>query len=254
MKTFFKKSCKISQKNGLLGLFFILSFSASAQYRKVQETYPTTRGMVRYRPVGVQMGFKLSPFISGNRLESRGNYNSFDNNGAVVRMSLGPIADIFFSEKYAFSTGLWYTVKGVHVRNSTSFLQDLTPPGTATSSLYNLQYLQIPLTFKLLTNEVADRLRLFMQFGGVADIKLAEKAINAPINALYIYNESKNRSRAFGFGDFNLLLAGGGEYALSGSDALVFGISYQRGLINIYRDNDLSIKNNCFFLDLAYKF
>ncbi len=210
--------------------------------------------MVRYRPVGVQMGFKLSPFISGSRMESRGIYNSFDSNGAVVRMSLGPIADIFFSEKYAFSTGLWYTVKGVNVRNSSSFLKDLTPPGSATSSLYNLQYLQIPLTFKLLTNEVADRMRLFMQFGGVADIKLAEKPINAPINALYIYNESQDRTRAFGFGDFNLLLAGGGEYALSGSDALVFGLSYQRGLLNIYRGRDLSIKNNCFFLDLAYKF
>ncbi|PQA54063.1 porin family protein [Siphonobacter curvatus] len=254
MKKTFKKSSKITQKNLLLGLLFTLSFTATAQYRPVREKYREDRGLVRYRPTGVQMGFKVSPFISGHRIESAGEYSSFDNNGAGVRLSLGPIADFFFTDKYAFSTGLWYTVKRVNVRNSATFLSNLTPPGSATTSQFNLQYLQLPVTFKLLTNEVADRLRLFVQFGGVADLKLSEKPINRPLNALFLYNDSKDRSRSFGFGDVNLLLAGGGEYALSGSDALVFGLSYQRGLVNIYRDRDLSIKSNCFFLDLAYKF
>lgn len=250
MKKTFKKSCKIRQKIVLSGVLLLVSFIGHAQDAGLDDR----RGLIRYHGSRIQMGFRFSPFISGHSVEGVNQYSSFENNGSGARVSLGPVADIFFAEKYAFSTGLWYTVKRVNLRSAKSFVGDVTPPTSATTSTYNLQYLQIPLTFKMFTNEVADRLRIYVQFGALADIKLAEKPINRPLNALYLYNASKGRTRAFSFGDLDLLLAAGGEYALAGSDALFFGLSYQRGLTNVSRAGDLSIKYNCVFLDLGYKF
>ncbi|MFT4033547.1 MAG: outer membrane beta-barrel protein [Siphonobacter sp.] len=240
------------KKNVLLGVLLLLSFFTNAQYSLVNET---RTGYVRYQNYSnIRMSFRFSPFVSGNRVEGVNTFSSFDSNGSGMRLSLGPVADFFFADKYAFSTGLWYTVKSVQLRNGSSFLANITPSSTATSSTYNLQFLQVPISFKLHTNDVSDRVRLYMQFGLIGNIKLSEKPINRSINALYLYKESQNYSRVFDVGGFDLLLGTGAEYGLTGGDALTFGLSYQRGLTNIYRNNDLSIKTNCFFLDLGYKF
>nr|GFD43164.1 hypothetical protein [Tanacetum cinerariifolium] len=72
--------------------------------------------------------------------------------------------DYFFGENYAFNTGLFLTGKG----GTISYTEQLNfRPGTArVEQKIAMQYLELPLTVKLFTNEVAPDTRLYFQVGG----------------------------------------------------------------------------------------
>src|SRR4028119_466682 len=87
------------KKIALLALFFFLSFTGFSQSP-------------------VKLGLRFAPNISFNSVNSEGRLNNISNDGAAVRFSAGPIADFFFADNYAFSTGLWYTVKRAAIAGS----------------------------------------------------------------------------------------------------------------------------------------
>ncbi|MCU0470737.1 MAG: hypothetical protein MUF58_19295 [Arcicella sp.] len=216
----------------------------------------------------LKMGFRFSPGIVINYVDAAKNFKTFASDGANVRLSLGPIADFYITDKYAFSTGLWYTVKSVNYTMHSSFYDNelfkanpLTPDEVrGTGANFNLQYLQLPLTMKIFSDRILDDTPVFLQFGGTFDLKIAEKALDKTRNALFQYQERLPSSQSiFGFGDVGLLLGIGGEKPLSrnGGDAFFFGIQYQRGLVEINRERtfgDLVTKNGAFYLDFGVKF
>jgi hypothetical protein len=60
----------------------------------------------------IEMSIRVAPSLNLNTAEGTGSYAGFQDNGAGVRMSVGPTLDyFFFKDRYAFSTGLWYTIK-----------------------------------------------------------------------------------------------------------------------------------------------
>jgi hypothetical protein len=79
-----------------------------------------------------------------------------------INMTVGPVADFYFAQKYAFSTGLWYTVKGVSYNIYNSFYDTdvfVQKPLTkdeikANAAEFNLQYLQIPVSLKIFSDQV----------------------------------------------------------------------------------------------------
>jgi hypothetical protein len=232
--------------NAFFLLFSLLAFRVDAQY---------------YR---LQMGFKLSGNLVDNTVDGTRKFANFTDNGINGRLSLGPIADVFFNDRYAFSTGLWYTIKSVDVVVTKKFLNEnfVNNPNVNIKDLsaisdYNLQYLQIPITMKLLTSEVFYKGRAYVQFGGTIDMKVAEKPINRNSNAMFQYTDSlPDRPSLFAFGDVGLLLGGGVEYQTRGSEAWVFGVTYHRGLTEITKSDfvDLAVKNSYFGFDVGYKF
>ncbi len=215
----------------------------------------------------MKMGFKLSPGFIINYVESSKGFRGFNSNGANVRLSLGPVVDLYMAEKYAFSTGLWYTVKSVNYSMHRSFYDNelfKTTPLTSdeaigTEANFNLQYLQVPITFKIFSDRILQDTPLFLQFGGTLDLKINEKALDKTRNPIFQYQERLASSQSvFGFGDVGLLLGIGAEKPLSnGGDVFFFGLQYQRGLIEINRERtfgDLITKNGGFYLDFGVKF
>ncbi|MES2518784.1 MAG: hypothetical protein V4585_11790 [Bacteroidota bacterium] len=257
------------KNNVLLTLFILLiGFEGfSQQYNSDANYGGSYRGGFFNSFYKIKMGFKFSPGIMINYVDASKNFKGFDSNGANVRLSLGPIADFYITDKYAFSTGLWYTVKSVNYSMHGSFYDNdlfkTTPLTTdelrGTEANFNLQYLQIPLTMKIFSDKILDDTPLYLQFGGTLDLKIAEKALDKTRNALFQYQERLASSQSiFGFGDVGLLLGIGGEKPLSrGGDAFFFGIQYQRGLVEINRSRtfgDLITKNGAFYLDFGVKF
>ncbi len=215
----------------------------------------------------MKMGFKFSPGLIINYVESSKNFKGFESTGGNIRLSLGPVVDFYMSEKYAFSTGLWYTVKSVNYTMHRTFYDNelfkstpLTPDeAIGTESNFNLQYLQLPITFKIFSDKILDDTPLYLQFGGTLDLKIAEKALDKTRNPIFQYQERLASSQSvFGFGDIGLLVGIGAEKPLSrGGDVFFFGIQYQRGLIEVNRDKtfgDLITKNGAFYLDFGVKF
>ena len=258
------------KKNVFIALFILWSgFGAFSQRYNSKANYGGVDGGRGFLGnfYKMKMGFKLSPGFIINYVDATKSFKGFNSNGTNVRLSLGPVADFYMSEKYAFSTGLWYTVKSVNYSMHGSFYDnDLfkTIPLTVdevrgTEANFNLQYLQLPLTMKIFSDNIVDRTSVFLQFGGTLDLKINEKALDKTRNPLFQYQERLASSQSvFGFGDVGLLLGIGAEKPLSnGGDVFFFGIQYQRGLVEINRDKtfgDLITKNGAFYLDFGVKF
>lgn len=203
----------------------------------------------------IEMSIRFAPSLDINTAEGTGNYTGFRSNGVGARMSVGPTLDyFFFKNRYAFSTGLWYTVKRSGFQMPGTFGQTVWNPGAPEKeSVYNLQYLQLPVTVKLFANNIGPNMRLYIQTGGLLSLKLAEHALDQSRNGLY-QAESGGDRRQYGFGDVEMLLGTGIQYKINQNNAFNIGMSYQRGLINVARGSQLVSKNRIVALDLGFKF
>jgi len=204
----------------------------------------------------VEMSLRVAPSLLLNTAEGAGEYAGFAPNGAGVRLSVGPTLDyFFFKDRYAFSSGLWYTIKRSGYQIPGSYGTGRWIPGASMKeSVYNLQYLQIPASVKMFANNLFPAMRLYVQTGGVLDIKLAEKPQNVGLNRLHEVAEQNGSRRQYSRGDLGLLLGAGVQYRLNGSQALNLGISYQRGLTDVARGRDLVSHNRVAALELGLKF
>lgn len=168
----------------------------------------------------VRFGFKAAPNISFNRIDAEADNTDFNTDGVGLRFQLGPIFDFEFKENHYFSTGLIFTSK------RSAFIADSTG---ATPSNYNEdyspQYLQIPLTLKLFTEEIGLDKKIYFQFGGTIDFMTNSEG------------EPENIVESFRFIDLNSLLAIGLEYGIGINTKVFGGLIYQRGLLNVIKDN-----------------
>lgn len=192
----------------------------------------------------VKLGLKFSPLLSLNQVELISDTLDMENASSTARFSLGLIVDKPFSDTYYFSTGLIIMPKRVSI----NILPENGGTTPNTFEAYNLQYLQIPLTLKLYTNEIQPDLSIFFQVGGSFEIKVDDR----PKDEDYILIEKFNPF------DIGAMLGTGAEYRIGINTILFGGFSYQQGLINVVNeaknDLDLTIKNSVITLDLGVKF
>lgn len=193
-----------------------------------------------------KIGIKFAPTLSANRVTSEGPGYSVNSNGVGGRFIFGPIFDIFIAENYYFNTGLLYAPKriGIEIINTTT-----ASPQTEEQT-YKMQYIQLPATLKLFTNELALDTRVFFQLGGLLDVKIAENA-QEDYTTNFI-----DKTRLF---DFSIHLGTGVEYRLGYNTVLFGGIFYNRGLVNAVTQTaeggpDIDVKNDLIGLDLGVKF
>jgi len=165
----------------------------------------------------VRFGFKVAPNITFNRIDADADNTDFSTEGVGLRFQLGPVFDIEFKENHYFSTGLIFTSK------RSAFSADSA--GTAYIEDYSPQYLQVPITLKLFTEEIGLDKKIYFQFGGTVDFKT-----NTP-------GDEEKIVRSFNFIDLNSLLAVGLEYGIGINTKLFGGIIYQRGLLDTIKDN-----------------
>lgn len=214
----------------------------------------------------VEIGLKLSPAITSLRAESPAGTAvgaGFASGDSKVGFGGGLVVDYFFGENYAFSTGLVLTGKGGtfsynETKNSTGGGGGLNFKNTLKLTT---QYLEVPLSVKLFTNEVAPDVRLYFQVGGSLNVPIGsridgEKFYTDPSN-----NTSIKASEYIKFFDADALAGFGAEYQLAKSTKVFAGLSYHRGLVDIdgYFESergfkDVTIKNSNIALDLGIKF
>lgn len=200
-----------------------------------------------------EIGIKLSPSIATNRVISPAGLN-FEPLNAKTHFGGGVIADYFFGENYAFSTGLIYNAKGAGV----SYRDITVDPAVNRSDEFGIQYLEIPVTIKLYTNDIATDTRLYFQAGGSFDPRISAK-VNG--NKLDAANGDKKYTSYFNLMDITALFGAGAEMQMGESTKIFGGFSYHRGLIDIddyyeekFDNKNIEIKSNYVALDLGLKF
>lgn len=207
----------------------------------------------------VHFGLKASPSLAWLRTDSK----YFESNGSKFGFTYGLITEFGFTERYAFATGLDISYRGGKLK---SIITSKNPTGgdstTSIQSSLTLQYIELPLTIKLKTNEIG-YLTYYLQAGIAPGLNIRSR-INSKItsesnNNGVITNASSEDNNVDIKKDINtlnlsMLIGGGVEYTLSGSTVLLVGLQFNNGFIDVYDGNDLKANSNFLALTLGILF
>ena len=174
-----------------------------------------------------RLAFVLSPQISWLNTDN----NSTDGNGNLFGYNFGLVMDRFFSENYAFSSGLTINTTGgkLSYNPATSMEIGGLSMNDITHATYRLKYIEVPFALKLITNEF-HRSRYYGQFGLYSQFNIKtnngnDKSINKEVN----------------FFDMGYQLGGGMEYSLGGDTYMMLGLIYSGGFMDV-TDNTIHDK------------
>ncbi|MBL7943801.1 MAG: PorT family protein [Flavobacteriales bacterium] len=199
-----------------------------------------------------RIGFKFNPNVSWMRPDAK----EITSNGSVMRFGFALNLDKHFTENYAFGTGLniFQTGGDLTYLESTTVNGDV-PVIVEKTRNYRLQYAEIPLSLKLRTNEIG-YITYWGQFGVGLGLNIRSKADDE-----LDYLLSKGES---GWGDSSLesmaeedldikddisifrmsLVVGGGiEYSLSGTTAILAGVTFNNGFTDVLQGNAVKTDN-----------
>ena len=185
----------------------------------------------------VKLGLKLAPVIAANR--AKNDAQTIDNDGSKLKFSVGLIADKTLSDTYFLSTGLIYLPKRVAFKDADNTIEEE----------YKLQYIQIPATLKLFTNEIAPDLKGYLQIGSALEILVFNEEEDPAFTTIEKFNPI----------DIPVIIGAGVEFRAGINTTLFGGFSYQRGLINVVNEaeaafEDIQLRNTVFSIDLGVKF
>lgn len=185
----------ISSLKKLLPLtsFWALLFFATTQQASAQK---------------VRLGLKVAPTLAW----LKSNSTEISSDGAKAGFTYGVISDFYFSENYAFSSGLDIVYKGGSLK-----------AGSLEAVKYDLQCLEIPLMLKMRTNQIGHFL-YFGQFGLAGSVKLKS---NEDVNPLGL----------------SLLIGAGLEVPFSGKTAFVSGLTFHNGFTDVIPGEYKAISN-----------
>ena len=207
----------------------------------------------------VEIGLKLSPSVTNLRAESPSSL-SFQNEKSKLTIGGGLIVDYFFGQNYAFSTGLQLVGKG----GTISFLDPIND--RRYEQKIGVQYLEVPVSVKLFTNDITTDTKLYFQLGGTLGGAIAAKIDGNKryISPTVVTSTGNQETKALDHvitPEIAALLGFGVEYQVGQSTKVLAGLSYHRGLLNVdeyFEDSrkfsDVNLKNSEFALDLGLKF
>lgn len=209
----------------------------------------------------VRLGLRFAPGFSYSRINEDLDSLSLKSRGTGIRFFVGPEINFVLGENYVFTTGIWYNTKRTSIRVLDSAYANL-------SEVYNLQYIQIPVTLKLYTNDIAVDTKLYFQLGATFDTRIQDKQLK-------VSNPTNQLINNFSRFDASSLLGAGIQLQMGQNTYVSGGISYMRGLLNpgnltpaYYKGIDangvpilidfsktgVQIKNDLIALDLGIRF
>ena len=196
----------------------------------------------------VKVSLRVSPALVTNRVTDADNGDGVNvsNNGSQFAFTAGPAIDFYFTDNFAFSTGLSY--------------QSTRIAGKRDSYEFNrsLQYIQAPVTFKAFTNEIATNLNLYVQLGGTLNVKINEKLKSSNYNGFYSTTDPDADTKIVSPVDVGLYIGAGINYKIAENNSIFAGLYYNRGLTNIianssYR-NKMHMHNDLLGIEVGFTF
>jgi hypothetical protein len=178
-----------------------------------------------------RFGIKVAPnfgFINPDTKELK-------NDGARFGFTFGLMGDFMFGSdhNYAFATGL--LLNNVGGRTALPYLN------TNLSTEAKYQYIEVPITLKLMTNEIG-YITYYGQIGFAAAFNIAAKSDFDDISSGKVVRvadedimESTNPFKA------SLVVGAGLHYNFSGNTALLVGVTYNNGFTNILKDQKIMV-------------
>ncbi len=197
---------------------------------------------------GLSFSVVVDPQITWMNSDSK----RIEREGTRFGLGGGLIMDLFFTENYAFSTGLSMLGTGGNLRflDSIGMKFDGEPDTLAADSKvsYKLQYLTVPFSLKLKTNEIGYS-RFFAHLGVNTHINTKARA---DVEGLDISGEDIREEIQFFM--MSYFIGGGLEYSLGGNTALIGGIYFTSGIWDMTKSSDYHAHLGSLSLRLGVKF
>ncbi len=172
--------------------------------------------------------------------------------GVVVGLNTGIEMDIFFAEKYAFSTGLTINNKGgkisydEEISFKTSDERVTVPAGNEITKRY--QYLSIPLGLKFKTLEIGYN-TYWIDAGITPMVNIKSRATDEE----EILSKSNLIDETSIF-NINYFIEAGIEYSLGGNTAIIAGAGFYSGFLDITKADNAKISSNSVSLKVGILF
>jgi hypothetical protein len=177
---------------------------------------------------------------------------SIEREGTRFGFNAGLVLDAYFAENYAFSTGasIWQTGGQLQLVDSIGF-QDpawLDTLSSGTTVNYNLQYITIPISLKLKSNQIGYN-TFFAHLG--LNTHMNVRAL-AEVPGMGISDEDISDEVRFFM--MSYFIGGGMEYSLGGNTALMAGLYYTNGFLDVRKTEDYKVFVGSVSIRLGIKF
>lgn len=169
--------------------------------------------------------FVLSPQISWIKSDM----DRVNNGGSKMGYNFGLLVDYFFGDNYAVSSGLTINTTGGKLKENDNTLES--------RQRYNLRYIEIPVGLKLRSEDIK-RMNIYGRFG-----------LSPQLNIMAKDNDDNGISDEVKLLDLGYHIGGGIEYSVGGKNALVFGLLFNNGFMDITSSSyhDKAILNRLVF-------
>lgn len=199
------------------------------------------------------LGLKVAPSLAWLKSDTKG----YESNGSKFGFTYGLIADFNFSPKYAFGTGIDISYRSGKFK-TVFFNKDTV---ISTNSSYTMQYIEIPVTLKLKTNEIGS-LTYFIQIGISPGINIRAKKSFKSITQTTVAgviksspsseDDIENNNEINNF-NLSMVIGGGAEYNISGETILIGGLQFNNGFLDAF-DGTPKVNTNYLALTLGVLF
>jgi len=188
----------------------------------------------------IKLGFQLSPTISWMTT----NDNTITNGGSNIGLKLGLIAENYFQENYAITSGFGLIINQGGTLNHSAGGNLFPTSELSDTSYYNIdagdvtrkfQMVEIPIGIKLRTNQFG-YLRYFGEIPFLIHIKTQARGNFAGTT-------KENITPDTGLLNFSWGIGGGAEYAISDNTAAVAGIYFHSGLLDMTANKKTQLVN-----------
>lgn len=192
---------------------------------------------------GVRFGIKLAPNMSWFKSDTKG----LESDGSKLGYTFGLVTEFPIGEKgnYRFATGLFLNAVGGKYLQAYSYTENNQSLTKKLGSDVKLQYIQIPVTMKLMTNEIG-YMRYYGQIGFdvAANVKAKANYDDAVVTTDPNTQETSVSFRKMDKEDIKdriqpvragLVVGAGLEYNFSGSTTVQAGVTYNNGLTNLLK-------------------
>jgi len=166
-------------------------------------------------------GLKIIPSMAWIKPDEK----NMEREGRNLGFGYGVQTEFKLQDNYVISTGVQVNYRGGSLIHTIPAKDSI--PQSKTTVDYNLQYVEIPFTLKMMTNEI-NKVRYYGQFGFSPGIAIRSKSDPEAQQEDDDFSEYTNKL------NMNMIIGAGIHYTISGSTVIFAGIEFNNGFINIF--------------------
>jgi len=169
-----------------------------------------------------RFGLFGAPSMAWTKTNTKTDYFELKKDGSQIGFGYGIIAEFGLTKNYSFATGIDISYSGGKIKSIVKDTLGNIISNLSSSDKVKLQYLELPLTLKMKTNEIG-YITYFGTFGIAPGVCISAKNssnddIKSDISSMKI----------------SMLIGLGAEYSLGGSTSVVCGLNFNNGFTNIF--------------------